>query len=86
MSTSIVVWGIFALSVAYAVLGNVIVYVILLRRHVPVSFMWAGTPGYLYRVCVAARVGVCVQRFAFSTNIALGVAMILGVGIGGLQH
>jgi hypothetical protein len=70
----------FTLSVLYAVLGNAIVYLILIRRKARMSTMWAGTPGYLYRVCVnePTIVGPRLRRFAFSTNIAFFVAMIVG--------
>jgi hypothetical protein len=77
---------IFTFSVLYAVLGNVIVYLILIRRRVPVRSIWAGTPGYLYRICVKERtiVGNRLRRFALSTNIAFIVALVFGVGLAGL--
>ena len=73
--------GVFALCVLYAVLGNALVYAILLRRGVPVRSLWAGTPVYLYRVCLEATPPVSkhLQRLAFSTNIAFLAAAILGV-------
>ena len=79
---------VFAVSSLYAVFGNVAVYLILSRRRVPMRSLWAGTPGYLYRVCKEATpvVGTSLQRFAFSTNIAFLVAMILGVGLAGFQR
>jgi len=79
---------VFLLSVLYAVLGNTVVYVILIRRKVPLRSLWAGTPGYLYRVCKEATpiVSTGLQRFAFSTNIAFLVAMVLGVSLAGFQH
>ncbi len=78
---------IFALSVLYAVLGNIIVYIILIRRKVGLRFIWTGTPGYLYRVCLKERtiVGNRLCRFAFSTNIAFLVAVATGLGLGGFQ-
>lgn len=78
----------FALSVLYAVLGNVFVYGILIRRKIQVRSLWAGTPGYLYRVCATetAIIGPGLRRFALSTNIAFLVAMVLGVVLGGMQE
>jgi hypothetical protein len=65
-----VVIAAFALSVAYAVIGNAAVYVILRRRQVPVRHMWAGTPTYLYRVCRdTPEVGARLRRFAASTDV-----------------
>jgi hypothetical protein len=76
---------IFALSIAYAVIGNVVVYVILIRRKVPVRFLWAGTPGYLYRICAnqSGLVSSGLRKFALSTNILFLVGIVLGVGLGG---
>jgi hypothetical protein len=66
----------FAGSVAYAVLGNVAVYIILASRKVPVRFGWAGTPFYLYRVCAQASPAMpCLRTFALSTNIAALLAI-----------
>ncbi len=77
----------FALSVLYAVLGNAIVYCILVRRGVPVRFLWAGAPGYLYRVCAEATpsVGMHLRRVAYSTNVAFLVAALLGLYLAGLH-
>ncbi len=79
---------IFALSVLYAVLGNAIVRVILRRRGVPVRWLWAGTPGYLYRVCAQATptVGNHLRGFAYSTDVAWLIAMISGVCAFGFQQ
>jgi hypothetical protein len=79
---------IFAFSCLYAVLGNIVVYFILIRRKVPLRFIWAGTPGYLYRICSKERtiVGDRLRLFALSTNIAFLVAMVIGLGLGGFQH
>ncbi len=78
----------FALSVLYAVLGNVVVYFILLRRGVPVRFLWSGTPGYLYRVCARATPSVSdrLRRFSYSTNVALLAAAILAFYVAGVIH
>jgi hypothetical protein len=80
------VWLIaFAVAVLYAVLGNVAVYIVLMRRGVPVRSMWAGTPGYLYRVCARADgiVGAALRRFALSTNIAFLLAFLFALGMMG---
>ncbi len=48
METLKVVMGIwFATSVVFAVGGNLVLYLWLLRRGAPIRFIWAGTPGYL---------------------------------------
>ena len=77
----------FAICVAYAVLGNAAVYVVLLRRQVPVRALWAGTPGYLYRTCVdnPHTVSVAVRRVAFSTIIAFLIAMFLALFLFGFS-
>jgi hypothetical protein len=63
-------------TVAYAVLGNFAVYVILVSRKVPVRFGWAGTPFYLYRVCVQASPAMPrLRTFALSTDIAALLAI-----------
>ncbi len=78
---------IFTLTTVYAVLGNIIVYIILMRRKVRFRSIWAGTPGYLYRICLRERtvVGKRLCRFAFSTNIAFLIAVVIGLGLGGFQ-
>lgn len=82
---SVAIGFIFALSVVYAVLGNVVVFVILSRRRVPMRFMWAGTPTYLYRVCRrSSAVGVLLRRFAASTDVAFVVAMLLAIFVAGV--
>jgi hypothetical protein len=63
-------------TVIYAVLGNAAVYVILVRRKIPVGFGWAGTPGYLYRICARASPTMPrLRTFALSTNIAALLAI-----------
>lgn len=69
-------YTLFGLGVAYAVVGNALVLFALTRRNVPIQFLWAGTPGYLYRRCVSEKVGIGLQRFAFSTNVALLIAFL----------
>jgi hypothetical protein len=77
---------IFALSVAYAVFGNVAVYVALARRKVPMRLMWSGTPGYLYRVCVqSSAVSIGLRRFAFSVNVAFVIAILSGILFSGFE-
>ena len=87
-SPGISILGAFVVCGVYAVFGNVVVYITLVRHGIPVRFMWAGTPGYLYRICATPNpaLGPGLRRFALSTNIAFVVAMILGVSIGGFQH
>jgi hypothetical protein len=72
----------------YALLGNLMVYGILNRRKVQLSSLWAGTPGYLYRVCARETevVGPTLRRFALSTNIAFLMAMVFGFIFSGLQE
>ena len=73
----------FALGVVYAVIGNAVVYVVLLRRKVPVRSIWAGVPTYLYRVCATAdsKVGTALRRFALSTDVALAISAVLAIGL-----
>jgi hypothetical protein len=73
----------FALSVVYAVVGNAVVYVVLLRRKVPVRSIWAGVPTYLYRVCANAdsKVGTALRRLALSTDVALAISAVLAIGL-----
>jgi hypothetical protein len=73
----------FVVTVAYSVLGNAVVYFILVRRKVPLSFLWSGTPGYLYRKCVVSPevVGTGLTRFALSTVVALVVVPIAAIGL-----
>jgi hypothetical protein len=73
----------FALSVVYAVIGNAVVYVVLLRRKVPVRSIWAGVPTYLYRVCANAdsKVGTALRRLALSTDVALAISAVLAIGL-----
>ena len=73
----------FALSVVYAVVGNAVVYVVLLRRKVPVRSIWAGVPTYLYRVCAHAdsKAGTALRRFALSTDVALAISAVLAIGL-----
>ena len=68
---------IFALSGVYAVFGNLAVYILLVRHGVSVSFVWAGTPGYLLRKCHESGQG-SLARFSFSTQVALMVCVLSG--------
>ena len=84
---SVALGSIFVFCVVYAVFGNLVVYLILSRRGVPMRFMWAGTPTYLYRVCAKSPdVGVALRRFAASTNIAFVVAMLFVIFLAGQGH
>jgi hypothetical protein len=78
----------FVLTVGYAVIGNAVVYVVLARRKVPVRFMWAGTPTYLYKVCVGAEstVGAGLRRFAFTTNVVLVAAFLIVLCLAGTSR
>jgi hypothetical protein len=77
-----------AVCIVYAVIGNAVVFVLLTRRKVPLRFMWAGTPTYLYRACVDAgsNVGAGLRRFAFSTNVAFVIAMLLALELTGTSR
>jgi hypothetical protein len=71
----------FAISIAYAALGNAAVYILLRRRKVPIRFIWSGTPGYLYGICHRSIPPVprSLTRFALSTNVALLLAIASGM-------
>jgi hypothetical protein len=70
---------VFGLSILAGVLGNFFVYLALVRRGVPVRHLWAGTPGYMYRVCVRNEsvIGVPIRRMAFGSHIALVLSFVL---------
>jgi hypothetical protein len=69
--------SIFAASIAYAAIGNTAVLLILLGRKIPLRFIWAGTPFYLYGLCNRATppTSRALRAFALSTNIALLLAI-----------
>ena len=62
---------VFATCIAYAVIGNAIVLVVLLRRKTPLRTMRGGTPLYLYGVCSSLPNHRALTAFALSTNVAL---------------
>lgn len=66
---------IFAIALAYAVLGNAIVLAALLRLKAPVRFWKTGTPLYLYGVCSSLPGRPVLTAFALSTNVALLIAI-----------
>jgi hypothetical protein len=72
--------GVFVAAVLTAVVGNVIVYVLLARRGIPIRFVWAGTPFYLYKLSVRAQPPVrpSISHLALATNVAWIVAFVLG--------
>lgn len=71
----------------YAVLGNLIAYTMLASHGVPVRFIFAGVPGYVYRASVEAGLGVStnLRRFCFSTSVAFLITLLLGLGLVGLS-
>jgi hypothetical protein len=77
--TSTITTSAFGAAVLVATVGNALVYVLLSRRGVPVRFMWAGTPFYLYAMCVRAQPPVrgALRGLALTTNIAFIAALLL---------
>jgi hypothetical protein len=71
----------FALSGVFSVLGNALVCVLLRSQGVPVRFMRAGQPFYLYGLCNRAEPPVApyLRRLALASNIAWIVAFLLAV-------
>jgi hypothetical protein len=71
----------FSVNVLFAVFANVTVYVILIRRDVPVRLGWAGVPGYLYRACLRAEppVDAWVTRLARASIVAFALTFVLGL-------
>lgn len=67
-----------ALAGTYALFGNWAVYAALVRRAVPVRFLWAAAPGYLLRVCInnEQKSGRGLLWFARSTVIVLVVVLV----------
>lgn len=78
----------FVIAVVYAILGNLVAYVMLASRGVPVHTFFAGVPGYLYRICVSAgpSVSINLRRFCLSTGVAFLVAALLGLGLVGFAQ
>jgi len=66
---------IFVIALAYAVLGNAIVLVALLRLNAPVRLWKAGVPLYLYGVCSSLPRRSILTAFALSANVALLIAV-----------
>ena len=69
--------SIFAASIACAAIGNAAVLLVLIVRKIPLRFIWAGAPFYLYRVCNRATppTSRALRAFALSTNIAFLLAI-----------
>jgi hypothetical protein len=74
-----VVLALFEVSAIYIAGSVLAVFTTLRRRGVPVSYVFAGFPGYLYRRAVEAGVEVALRRFALSTTLAYVFALILAV-------
>jgi hypothetical protein len=62
------IWAI----LAYAGFGNIAAYLIMNHRDVPMKSIWAGTPGYLYRVCRTSDVeaGSAAKFLALTSSLA----------------
>ncbi len=68
----------FAASVIYAAGGNAIIARMLSRRGIPFRSVWAGTPFYLYGVCLRMTPGDRgLRAFALSTDAAFVLAFTL---------
>ena len=68
----IIIYLLFFISGVYAIVGNLVVYNLIVKRGVTVKRFFAGYPGYLYSICVKSDVvSNRVTRFALSTNYAL---------------
>jgi hypothetical protein len=78
----------FVAAVAFAAIGNAIAYILLVRRHLPVRFIWAGTPFYLYRICVRSNppVPTLLRWFTLATNVAFIAACILAISLSMTEH
>ncbi len=69
----------FAAAVVYAGAGNALIARILYRRRVPFRSVWAGTPFYLYGVCIRmAPASRGLRWFALTTDAAFVIALPLG--------
>ncbi len=65
----------FAASIVYAAGGNAIIARMLLRRRIPFRSVWAGTPFYLYSVCMRMTpADRGLRAFALSTDAAFLLA------------
>lgn len=68
----------FAATVIYAAAGNAVIARMLLRRRIPFRSVWAGTPFYLYGVCLRMTPGDrSLRAFALSTDAAFVLAFAL---------
>jgi hypothetical protein len=68
----------FLVAALYGIFGNVIVWLMLTHRKVPLRFIWSGAPFYLYRVCNRmSPPSPTLKAFALSTNVALILAVPL---------
>jgi hypothetical protein len=68
----------FAASIVYAAGGNAIIARMLLRRRIPFRSVWAGTPFYLYGVCLRMTPSDRrLRAFALSTDAAFILAFAL---------
>lgn len=73
--------SVFAISTLYAGLADSVVYALLVRRGAKPRILWAGTPGYLYRVCARSGplVGAGLRRLALSAGVASLAAIASGI-------
>jgi len=69
--------GALVLTVAYAIIGNALVLLVLLHRQTPLRMMLTGMPFYLYGVCNRSTppAGRFVRAFALSTDVSLLLAI-----------
>jgi hypothetical protein len=81
MDRSVIPAFMFMGAVAYTVLGNFVVYVILVSRKVLVRFGYVGAPFHLHRACVQASPAMpCLRAVTLSTDIAVLLAALAGSG------
>lgn len=71
----------FTITVAYSVLGNAVLYLILRRRGIPLRFMWSGTPGYLYGVCRHSKPPLPRALTGFALSAYIAFILVIPAGI-----
>jgi hypothetical protein len=68
----------FVIAVLYGLIGNLVVWLVLSHRKVPLRFGMSGVPFYLYGACNRlSPPSPALKRFALSTNVSFILAFPL---------
>lgn len=79
---------IFVACLAYAVIGNAVIYLIVKNKGIEISFIWSGTPGYLHKILLKHPdiFGNRMRIFSSTTIIAFVLVMLSVVIMGGAKQ